>query len=326
VKPDADRIKAFVEALPRQPWIAGTNRARWPLHLFRIDDVRATASILERGFLYSRNRAIERGLFGHDAASPDVMGNSPEWIKEKVRLYFRPRTPTEYRSEGFRPAAALPMGAHRPMPIVLVFDAVPILVADGTEFTDGNAASSRAERGSTIDFLKQIPLEKVYHVGALTDSEKSDVTFRRCAEVVVQDELDLTHLKYILCRSQAEMQTLLDILPAVTRSAFERRVGISANVHCRSWTFLEAVDMTSEEVTFRFTPSSLTPGPFDALAEFRGLAGNLIGRWSDPAFQARGPHTLTLANIGNPAAYRVTLTLDGALAYSATYKAKEALL
>src|SRR3954454_4261376 len=101
-KPDAARIESFVRGLSAALSLQGP-RASWPLHLFRVDDVQAAASILNCGALYPRTRAAQMGLLTHDSASPSVIDHTPDWCKECVRLYFRPRTPTEYRSEGFRP-------------------------------------------------------------------------------------------------------------------------------------------------------------------------------------------------------------------------------
>jgi len=327
VKIDAERIRAFIEAIPKQPWIAKTTRSRWPLHLFRIDDVRSAARILERGSVCSRGRAQELGLLSQDAASPGVIEQSPDWLKDQVRLYFRPKTPTEYRSEGFRPRDALTMGAHRPMPVVLVFDSVALLVADGTTFTNGNAASRAAGRGDSIEFLQSIPFDKVHHEGPLTEPEKREIVFRRCAEVLVPNELDLRHLKHILCRSQAEYQTLANLLSPPARAKYAQLIGVSARVHYRLWSFLDSVDLASERVTFRFSSSSLAPGPFDAVAEISSTTGTVVGRWRNQAFHANSTLVLNLRAISNNLrTYRVTFTLDGSLAYCGSFKAEAELL
>ena len=225
LKSDAEEIEQFMRGLTHEPWL-GT-RARYPLHLFRIDDVTAAVSILERGVIYSRNRAEAKGLLGHDSASPSVIEQSPDWCKECVRLYFRPKTPTEYRSEGFRPSANIRMGAHRPMPIVFVFDSIPLLVSTGTIFTNGNAATGGVKRGSTAAFLKSVPFEKVYHDGPIPEADKRDIVFRRCAEVLLKNELTLDHLKHVFCRSQAEYDTLMDLLSDESRTKYSKMIGVS---------------------------------------------------------------------------------------------------
>lgn len=325
MKPDAAAIRAIVDSLPNRPGIQGTSQAGWPKYLFRVDHVKAAALVLDGGRLYSRNRAVQLGLLTHDAAAPSVIGNSPAWIKDYVRLYFRPKTPTEWHSEGFRPHGAISMGAHRPMPIVMVFDSVPILVADGTKFTAGNAASPSAASGDTATFLQTIPFERVYHAGPMMEAEKSDITFRRCAEVLVHNELDLTHLRSVFCRSQAEHETLIDILSDDAKATFAPRIGVSDRVHYKSWTYIESVDKTRELVTIRFNAWSSTPQPFLARAEFLTIDGRLIGFWQQENFCANVTQKIDITSL-NLDTYRVQVTLDGLLAYSGTFGGIDALL
>ncbi|QJR09124.1 hypothetical protein DSM104443_00160 [Usitatibacter rugosus] len=274
----------------------------------------------------ARNRATALGILGHDAASPDVMGHSPDWIREFARLYFRPRTPTEFRSEGFRAQTDISMGAHRPMPIVMVFDAVPILCADGTQFTDGNAASHSVSRGSSAKFLSSIPFERVHHDGPISESHKADIVFRRCAEVLVPNQLGLEHLRHILCRSQAEHETLLNIVSPEVRRRYARFVGVSTKVHYKYWTFLESVSLAPDRATFRFNAASRSPGPFRARVQVRDLQGKKLGGWENEKFMANDTLSLTHGNIGNPIRQRVTLTLDGALAFEGVLGDRETLL
>lgn len=326
MKPDALQIEQCIRSLPSKPWLADTNRARWPFFLFRVDDVVAAASILQSGRLYSRNQADSLGVLGHDAASPGVIQNSPDWIKNYVRLYFRPRTPTEYRSEGFRVTEDFELGAHRPMPVVMVFSSIPILTANGTEFTEGNAATFGTPHGSDVAFLRRIPFEKVYHDSAFTASERAEIVYRRCAEVLVPTELDLTHLKRIVCRSQAEHETLLNSLPEATKNTYAARIGVAANAHHKRWTFVESADLSNESVTIRFSPTTRSPGPFDAKVIFADTKGREIGHWRNKTYIANGTLKFILHNIGNPTDYLITLSLDGNLGYRGRFKAKEELL
>lgn len=230
MKRDAAAIEQHMRTLAQQPWL-GAGRAGWPLHLFRIDDVLAAAEILNGGTIHSRRQAERLGVLGHDSASATVIENSPEWCKECVRLYFRPKTPTEHESEGFRPVTRLHWGAHRPMPVVFVFDAISILTADSTVFTDGNAGRGRHNRGNDAAFLKQIPFEKVYHTGAFRSDERDEIVFRRCAEVLVPDRLSLASLKHVFCRSPAEYETLFSLLDSSAKAIHGKKIGVSGNLH-----------------------------------------------------------------------------------------------
>jgi hypothetical protein len=138
--------------------------------------------------------------------------------------------------------------------------------------------------------------------------------------------MDLTHIKHILCRSQAEYETLLNLLSLRARRMFDRKIGISAKVHFRKWTFAETVDLSKERVTFRFSPQSITPGPFHAELAITDPKGKPIGHAKDQAFMARGAYTFTLEKLRNPESYRVSLSLDGSLAYFGVFRATEALL
>ena len=326
MKRDAAQIQAFIHDLAKRPWLAVSNRAHWPKYVFRVDDVRAAAAILESGWIFSRNHAAAQGVIHHDSADAGVIGNSPDWIKDYVRLYFRPKTPTEYKSEGFRPVDDQ-QGAHRPMPVVLVFDSVATLTQTGTLFTSGNAATHGTPSGDDIAFLRTIPFEKVYHVGAMTESEKREVVFRRCAEVLVPKQMDLKNLRHILCRTQAEYETLLSLLSPQTRATFSKLIGVSDKVHHKNWTFVESVDLSKERVTIKFNPTTWTPEPFKAVSIISDAHGKAVGQWQAKAFRADGTLTLNLRKLENPpAAYRVKLTLDGALAYQGAHKPTEELL
>ena len=310
MKTDAEEIVSFVGELEHK--LAGTTRSFWPRHLFRVDSVRAVARILENNTLYSRSRAQARGLMDHDAASPSVIANAPAWLKDYVRLYFRPKTPTEFQSEGFRAKADIKMGAHRPMPIVLVFDSIPILTAMGTAFTNGNAAAGGAKRGETAEFLRSIPFDQVYHEGVVKPSEAS-ITFHRCAEVLIKESMQLQHLKRILCRSGAEYETLKNILSDNALLKFGSKIGVSAKVHYRRWSFVESVDLTQENIKFGFNPSSLSPGPFDAKVTIYDYDGDIAGTWHNKAFSADKSLSLDIRKL-NLETYGVVLTLDDSLA------------
>ena len=324
MKADAAEIEGHMRTLARQPWL-GAGRAAWPLHLFRIDDARAAADILNCGAIYSRRRAERGGVLNHDSASASVIEHSPEWCKQCVRLYFRPKTPTEHESEGFRPPTQLPWGAHRPMPVVFVFDAIPILTADSTVFTDGNAGRGRHQRGTDAAFLKQIPFDKVYHTGAFQSGDRDEIIFRRCAEVLVPDALPLTNLRHVFCRSQAEHETLFSLLTPTAKVMHGKKIGVSASLHYKKWTFLESVDLTSEKVRLRFSPSTLTPGPFRVRMEIFDENDQVRAMWRDDAFLANREQVIGLSRIALPR-YRVTVTLDGNLAYQNSFVAEATLL
>ncbi len=79
------------------------NRRFWSRWLFRSDHVENAARILNSGRLLSRAAAERGGLITVDSGSPQYVGQLPSRHRNLVRLYFRPRTPTQYVNEGIRP-------------------------------------------------------------------------------------------------------------------------------------------------------------------------------------------------------------------------------
>jgi hypothetical protein len=327
LKPDAVAISAFVDSLASESWL-GPSRAAWPHYLFRIENLPAAIAILDSERLYSRRKAEALGLIQFDTASTSVIEVSPDWCKQCVRLYFRTKTPTEYRSEGFRPKDKIEMDAYRPAPVVFLFDSKTLLTMSGTQFTSGNAAKHDCDRGETATFLNTIPFKKVYHTGAIAGShnEKRQIVFHRCAEVLIPDELPLAALKQVYCRSDAEYETLLNGLSQTARSKYGKRIGASAKFHLNFWTFIEHVDLNAHEVRFAFNPSTKTPGPFDARMVITALDGSPLGTWGDRAFLAKSTFAISLASLPPISSYIVELTLDGFLAYRNAYVSDEALL
>lgn len=199
-----------------QEWSARLGaRSWWPQYVYHFTDVRNAALILESGVLLSRGEAQRAGAMIVDNASPDVIRQTWPDHLEYVRLYFRPRTPTQYNNEGIRPLAARRLGgAHCPVPVFLCFDAFQVLSRDDTLFSNGNIGSHRATISLERDFFRSIPFQWVFHNGAFRPEERDEIVFRRNAEALVPHRLPLTPaLKFIACRSAAERQTLLHLLP-----------------------------------------------------------------------------------------------------------------
>ena len=140
-KPDSRRIARFLANLKKADWL-GTARGWWPDYLFHFTDIQNAVSILKTGALFSRLEAQNRNLMDTDNASQEILGSTDNEWKDHVRLYFRPRTPTQYRNEGFRPQEQRWQGAHCPVPIYFLFDSRAVLSHVDSQFTDGNLAAS----------------------------------------------------------------------------------------------------------------------------------------------------------------------------------------
>ena len=299
----------------------GTARSWWPDYLFHYTDILNAAKILMTGALLSRNEASKLRLMRIDNASQDIIADTDDELKNYVRLYFRPRTPTQYNNEGFRPVTARSRQSHCPVPIYFLFYSEPILSRADSQFTYGNLKSARETFNSASDFEK-IPFQSVYHLGPFEPHERNAIVFHRHAEVIVPGQLDLGALRYIVCRSQAEYETFLHLLPASIRRHWRNRIGLGnrMNLFDKHWTYVQSVDLSSTRTVFRFNTPSRTPGPFHANASFTDTVSDRQFTWEKASFSTDEPLPLDLSKIGPLWDYYVRLSFDGHIAYAGRYQ------
>ena len=327
LKQNAEKIVAHFRSIKQEDWLQESQRW-WPGHLFHFTDLTNAAKILCDGKLSSRSQLERTGGLITDIASPEIISSTGSQCKEYVRFYFRPRTPTQYRNEGFRPVCKREFGAHCPVPVSFIFDAEPILTNKTTLFSIGNLAAG-AETGHTADFFQSLPFEKIYHDRSLwemNESEKRNIVFHRHAEVIVPNFIDLSTLKLISCRSQAEFETLIYSLPWRVKQKWSRHIGVSRSsmLFFGQWPFLERADLSISTNSFSFNPSANT-GPFHAKIELTETRTEKIYVWEKKDFHASGTLSLDLPNLANPESYTVKFSLDGHLAYENRYLDDSAL-
>ena len=249
-------VRQHIDDLRNAPW---TDRTRqwWPACLFHCTDILNVVSILSQGEIGSRSWIASAGQLPTDIASPQVIeGTDPKW-QDYVRLYFRPRTPTQYRNEGFRPVGKRELNSHCPVPVYLIFDALAVLSRTDSCFSDGNLGSPYANVSRDVSFLIQILFNFVYHDTWFDRSERDQIVHHRNAEVLVPQRMGLESLRFIGCRSEAEYTTLLHLLPPESHSRWVGKIGVLSNLHLfhQRWTFVEQVDMSVEKIVFNFNRS-----------------------------------------------------------------------
>lgn len=261
-KSDADEILAFVEGLEAEPWL-GRQRASWASTIYHYTDVRNAAQILGDGRLLSRKRCVEDGIEFVSAGHSDIVDQSSK-THGFVRLYFRPRTPTQYRCEGHQPRD-IRGPAHCPVPVFFLFDSRCLLTAEECEYTNGNFASWHSERGSTAAFLRNLNFKLIYHTTWFRPEDRDDVIFARNAEVLYPEELELDGLREIVCRTGAERETLMSILPATadpwrTRIRQERQ---GERLFERRWAYIRDVQLVRDRVVVNLKRRSEPSEPYD---------------------------------------------------------------
>lgn len=123
--------------------------------LYHFTDFSNLRNILESGYLYSRNGAINK--FGDfiDGADPDIIGKlnkfGRENIKNCVRFYYRPRVSTLYINEGVK-LKQYSKDTHIPMPVYLLFDE-SLIYSNNVVYSDGNATNYNTSFGDTDEFF-----------------------------------------------------------------------------------------------------------------------------------------------------------------------------
>ena len=294
----------------------GKQRSWWPQCLFRSDHVENTARILNTGRLLSRAQAEQSGAIIHDSGSNEHIGQLTDQQRDCVRLYFRPRTPTQYANEGIRPVHAIEYDAHMPVPVYLLFSA-RLLEYEGVKFSGGRLGLG-TETGGSHEFLSSIDFRDVYHDGRVPDSGRHILNTRH-AEAIVTGSLGLDHLMRVVCRSGAERDTLLYLLTDEARLRWRERVIVDQGqvrlFYKQRGTFLRDVALDQDKLTLRFY-GNIHPdyrGPFVLRIVVRSSSRTMVGERKDYSVDDT-PAVFELGTL--LARYHVRVTMNGDLAYA----------
>lgn len=228
-------------------------RSKWPSRLFHHAPIQNAAQILLDGNL--RSRGDPENQRERDVAAPGVI-DARDHAHNSARLYFRPRTPTQYHIEGIRKPGECQYGddTHAPVLIMMVFNARRVLAIPTIKFCDRNMQLGNAEPGDTEEYFSNIPFNKVFHEGR-TGGDRTIIE-HRCAEVLATSPLPLAdNLQWIYCRTAAERETLLFML-GDRHSEWSDRILISDDllVFERKHVFVESAFMSANGLTFQLSP------------------------------------------------------------------------
>ncbi len=120
-----------------KPWYP--YRSKWPSRLFHHAPIENAVKILTDGNL--RSREDPENMKDKDVAAPGVIVARTH-AHNSARLYFRPRTPTQYHIEGIRKSGECSYGndAHAPVLVMMVFDSRSVLSIPTIKFCDRNSS------------------------------------------------------------------------------------------------------------------------------------------------------------------------------------------
>jgi ssDNA thymidine ADP-ribosyltransferase, DarT len=328
-KPDSDQIRSCLENLKHAQWL-GPDRSWWPDHLFHFTNITNVANIIKMGYLYSRGVATQQKISFVSAASPEIISNpySRKW-ENYVRFYFRPLTPTLFSNEGIRPQNSRKLNAHCPVPVYLLFDAPELLCTNGTQFSSIGLARSDATSHADATHFCKLLFRNIYHTGPVNPDNRDLIISSRHAEVIVPQQIDLTHLKRIWCRSAAEYDTLRYLLgPYWPVWANKITFRSDRSLFNRQWTYVSSVGLQDDRVymSFNTAAKATDQGEFKIRAEFTLFQEDGTTEryyWEDATYYVSDANqrlVLPLPSTSRPiTSYRLRLTLNDDLAYESNY-------
>lgn len=315
IKPDAGEIQKHIDSLCHAGSLDAT-RSWWPKFVYHFTNIDNALKILESGNLYSRSYCLGHGLMSSDNASQEIIDQTNERWKDYVRLYFRPRTPTQYQNEGYIPIEQRYQNAHCPVPIYFLFDSKQVLSLDGVCFSDCSLARQNSHvYSSAIDF-KRIPFDLVYHDAYFDrySTRGRDIIGHRQAEVIVPNMLNLLYLKYIWCRSEAEYQTLLYRLSGSALNRWKNKIGSGKKnkLFFRNWVFVEQAELNRTSAVFKFNESSHQCNSFPVRVEIIEDSTEIIYFWENSSYRLPDDSKLEfdLSNLKDPSNYEIKLLFD----------------
>ena len=225
-------------------------RKHWPSRLFHHAPLETALTIIKDSHLRSRDDP-QRQQMG-DVAAGGVIDNRQE-AHERVRLYFRPRNPTQFHIEGVRKDADCHYGpdAHAPVLVMFVLNAKRVLTLPDVLFSDQNMQKHAARTGDDETFFAGIPFASVFHEGGIAGDYS--IIDSRCAEVLPASPLPLADvLSGIWFRSEPERDTFLYKLGAeADRWQPLCSVSEELKVFDKRFPFVADIDLSREGVSFR---------------------------------------------------------------------------
>ncbi len=308
----SSHIAAWEEKLKTQ--ISYSYRSLWPQFLFRHERVENAARILIDGNLLSRNGA--NGLGAIDIAAQNVIQTRDDAHKY-ARLYFRPKTPTQFSVEGIKKADELRQGeenAHAPVLVMFIFYAKKVITLPGVGFSNGNMQSQVTQFGFDETFFKNIPFQDVYHEGPF--GPDTSIKRSRCAEVLAPSPMPLSNgLAGILCRSTAERRTLIHLLNNQSNLWKDKiKVFTKPGIFQSDWAYVYTVNLATNELELVLHPRK-DSRHVDVTVSIQNITSKVVIKWSgtiNPAERLR-----LMLNPPLHGEFVVSIWLENHLAYQA---------
>lgn len=301
-------------------------RRKWLPYLYHHTDLTNVVGILRHDVLYGREDALAMGLLSQDAANHEIIEQTIDQVRGCARLYFRPKSPTLFSIEGFRPLNSRPAGApHCPVPIVLCFRAANILARSDVVFTSVNAATPTPLLAGVNSYL-ELPWNDILHSSSLfNDHNKRLIILSRHAEVLVPSPMPVSkYLAGLYCRSEAEYETLQTMIrrEGMYQWMADDRIrrAKTADLFYFQWVYIDQVSWTGESLILGFNPpaQNVNRGPFRLRVEFSVPGSEPLAVYENDAFSVPiGSNSLSfrLDAYNHLTQLHIVVSLDGRVGY-----------
>ncbi|ATI77072.1 DUF4433 domain-containing protein [Bacillus licheniformis] len=302
---------------------------RWiPKYVYHFTDLINAKNILTSGYIYSRSLAKQLEIMEKDNASQEIIDHTEEKWKSYARFYFRPKTPTQYHNEGIRCSHQINqvLKAHCPVPIFFLFDSLSMLTMEESKFTYGNLAAEGTITYEDAKDFKNMPFSSVYHEGYFDRENEHYIVYNRHAELIVPRKASLQYLRRIVCRSNAEKETLINLLDSEVKEKYKGMIIVDTrNAFFNGcYTFVEEANLTSDKIIFTFNQSK-EEVLFNAKLRIYEVSTGLEYKWKNEKYPTHQSLEFDLSTMRDSDSYSVEFFLDEHLAYRGVYVKKDSL-
>lgn len=264
----------YEDVLKTQKMILPDEIKWWPDFLYHFTDVHNAVGILYNGWIYSRKQAIENHMMVNDNASRAVIEATRDENKGYGRLYFRPLTATQFYNEGYKPVEIRKsdINANCPVPVFLCLGVNETLQFPGTKFAERGISGSHNDIKDGLEEFQKLEFSKIYHNGWFSHENREIIEYRH-SEVIREGGFPVGNLlKWIICRTLAERETLLFLLKQCSirlYNTYRNKIIYNPRLNCfyNNGIFIKTVEVVNGDlrVSFNDPEQRYTNDNFDQL-------------------------------------------------------------
>jgi len=153
-------------------------------------------SILKSGYILSRKEMMDNNLEWIDVAETSVLLDTPEEVKNKVRLLYWFNTPISYWFE----KRAL---ENQTEMVAIVIDPAIFMTSEMLFYERSAARTNYGAPSSDIEVIKQFEWKEIFERGPMPYNEREKKKKYRDAEVLVEEKLSTEYIRKIYFRSKS---------------------------------------------------------------------------------------------------------------------------